>query len=253
MQFDRETSTQIVIVTIKDLQGYDPGDFAFRLGENWGVGQKEKNNGVVILVKPKSGNGKGRVFIATGYGLEGVLPDAVVNGAVIDNEMIPYFRQNDYYQGLASGVKVIMDITRGEYIAIPVLSNRKLPMEEGFSGIIPIIIIFVIITIMRSRRFILRKNLPYGCPGCCQEHSHRGLQRFFFDPELAADSADLRCSLWRRGAEEAGRLYPYGAIPTLLYHCLHMRPQYSQTIIFFRLAYQLSLCGILLNNHACIT
>jgi uncharacterized protein len=175
VQFDRETSTQIVIVTIKDLQGYDPGDFAFRLGENWGVGQKEKNNGVVILVKPKSGNGKGRVFIATGYGLEGVLPDAVVNGAVIDNEMIPYFRQNDYYQGLASGVKVIMDITRGEYTAEYYQQNTA--DGGGIAGIIPIIIIFVIITIMRSRRFYSPgKNLPLwiALGMLSGNHSHRG-------------------------------------------------------------------------------
>ena len=175
VQFDRETSTQIVIVTIKDLQGYDPGDFAFRLGENWGVGQKGKNNGVVILVKPKSGNEKGRVFIATGYGLEGVLPDAVVNGAVIDNEMIPYFRQNDYYNGLESGVKVIMDITRGEYTAEYYQQNSA--SEGGGAGLIIMVIIFVVITIMRSRRFYSPgKNLPLwiALGMLSGNHSHRG-------------------------------------------------------------------------------
>jgi uncharacterized protein len=74
VQFARTTSTQIVVVTIPDLEGNDPGDYAFRLGEKWGVGQKDKDNGIVILVKPKQGNSKGQVFIATGYGLEGFCP-----------------------------------------------------------------------------------------------------------------------------------------------------------------------------------
>src|SRR6056297_4342191 len=57
-QFARETSTQILVVTVQDLQGFDPGDFAFRLGEKWGVGQKGKDNGIVVLLKPKKGNEK---------------------------------------------------------------------------------------------------------------------------------------------------------------------------------------------------
>ena len=60
-------------------------------------GQKEKDNGLVILLQPKTATGKGEIFIATGYGLEGVLPDATLNGAVIDNEMIPRFKQGDYF------------------------------------------------------------------------------------------------------------------------------------------------------------
>ena len=79
VQFARETSTQIVVVTVSDLDGFEPGDFAFRLGENWGVGQKDKDNGIVILLKPKVGNSKGQIFIATVYGLEGEIPDTVLN------------------------------------------------------------------------------------------------------------------------------------------------------------------------------
>lgn len=154
-QFARETSTQIVVVTVQDLEGYDPGDFAFRLGENWGVGQKGKNNGLVILVKPKTEREQGRIFIATGYGLESVLPDAIVNGTIIDNEMIPYFKANNYYMGLEKGIDVIMDITRGEYTAANYQEN-----QAGQSGGLPIaliifILFFIVIPILRgrSRRF----------------------------------------------------------------------------------------------------
>lgn len=152
--FARETSTQIVIVTVKDLEGYDPGDYAFRIGDKWGVGQKGKENGVIILVKPKYGNERGRIFIATGYGLESVLPDAIVNGAIINTEIIPEFQNDNYYKGLDNGISVIMDITRGEYSAEFYEANQS-DSVEAIIVIIILIIIFIVIPWLRhrSRRF----------------------------------------------------------------------------------------------------
>jgi uncharacterized protein len=120
---------------------------------------------LVILLKPKTGPGdRGQVYIATGYGLEGVLPDAVVNGTIIDNEMIPYFRQDDYYRGLAGGINVIMDITRGEYTAEYYQQNYG--QKKG--SIIPFIIFFtlffVVFPILRGRRrryYSPGKSLPF--------------------------------------------------------------------------------------------
>lgn len=151
-QFARETSTQIVVVTVDDLQGYDPGDYAFRLGEKWGVGQKGKNNGITIILKPKQDNSKGQVFVATGYGLEGVLPDAVVNGTVIDNEMIPRFEKKDYYGGLVNGIKVIENITRGEYTAAQYQQKVAEQKGGGLPFIIILVLFFIIIPILRGRR-----------------------------------------------------------------------------------------------------
>ena len=116
-QFAKQTSTQIIVVTVPSLDGYDKADYAQRLGEKWGVGQKEKDNGLVVLLKPKTRDSRGEVYVATGYGLEGVLPDAIVNNAVVNTEMIPRFKQNDYFGGLAAGINVIMDIAGGEYTA----------------------------------------------------------------------------------------------------------------------------------------
>lgn len=162
-QFARETSTQIVVVTVKDLEGYDPGDYAFRLGEKWGVGQKGKDNGLVVLLKPKSGNESGQIFIATGYGLEGILPDAVVNGAIIDTEMIPHFKENNYFKGLESGINVIMDITRGEYTAEYYRENYA-QRSGGFPVLLILFIVFfVVIPIFRGRsrrHYSPGKNLP---------------------------------------------------------------------------------------------
>lgn len=162
VQFARETSTQIVVVTVSDLDGYDPGDYAVRLAEKWGAGQKGKDNGIVVLVKPKKGRSKGQVFIATGYGLEGVLPDAVVNGAIIDNEMIPRFKQGDYFGGLVGGIKVMMNITRGEYTADDYQQSVR-----GKGSAVPIIVFMVIMVISifgrgrRQRFYSPGRSLPF--------------------------------------------------------------------------------------------
>ncbi|HKI88536.1 MAG TPA: TPM domain-containing protein [Draconibacterium sp.] len=163
-QFARETSTQILVVTVEDLEGYAPGDYAQRLGEKWGVGQKGKDNGIVILLKPKKGVGKGQVFVATGYGLEGVLPDAVVNGTVVDNEMIPRFKQDDYFGGLVSGIKVIMDITRGEYTAAQYQQKVGNQKSGGIPALIFMVLFFVIFPILRMRRrrfYSPGRSLPF--------------------------------------------------------------------------------------------
>jgi len=164
VQFDRETSTQIAVVIVSDLDGYDPADYAVRLSEKWGVGQKGKDNGIIILLKPKHGNSKGQVFVATGYGLEGVLPDAVVNRTVVDQEMIPYFMENNYYKGLSAGIKVIMDITRGEYTADEYQQSYAKQKDGVIPGIFFFILLFIIISAIRGRRnrfYSPGKSLPF--------------------------------------------------------------------------------------------
>lgn len=116
VNFNDTTSIQIAVVTVKSLCSYDRASFAFQLGEQWGVGDKEFNTGVVVLVKPKVKREKGQVFIATGYGMEGVLPDAT-NSRIVQNEMIPRFKKNDYFGGIAAAARVIMEISGGEYSA----------------------------------------------------------------------------------------------------------------------------------------
>lgn len=163
VEFARETSTQILVVTVADLEGYDPSDYAVRLADNWGVGQKGKDNGLVILLKPKTNNSKGQVFVATGYGLEGVLPDAIINRTVVDYEMIPRFREGDYFGGLVSGIKVIMDLSREEYTA----EQYQERVASGGGGGIPFFIILLVIIFSvfgrgRRRRFYSPgRSLPF--------------------------------------------------------------------------------------------
>ena len=114
--FSDSTSNQICVVTISDLEGYEPADYAQRLGQKWGVGSS-KDNGVLILVKPRSVTEKYiDVFIATGYGIEGALPDALCK-RIINNQMGPFLRQDppDYYGAVEAAVSAIEPVMLGEY------------------------------------------------------------------------------------------------------------------------------------------
>lgn len=113
-RFARETSNQILVLIVDTLCGEEAADLAFAVGERWGIGQKDFNNGVVILIKPTGGSGTRRVFIATGYGLEGAIPDATCR-RIVDLEMLPRFKQGEYAQGIDSALDVLFALAKGEY------------------------------------------------------------------------------------------------------------------------------------------
>jgi uncharacterized protein len=108
--YNDTTSTQIAIVIINSTKGYPIDQYAFELGEEWGVGQQGKGNGVMVLVAVDDRD----IFIATGYGLEGALPDALVK-RIIENDAKPAFRQNNYYEGLNAATANIILLAKGEY------------------------------------------------------------------------------------------------------------------------------------------
>jgi uncharacterized protein len=162
--FNDSTSTQIAIVIVSDLQGYDKSDYAQRLAEKWGIGQKGLDNGVLILVKPKtSESARGDVFIAQGYGLEGVIPDLIC-AEIVDYEILPAFRAGDYYRGLDKATSTLISLARGEFTADQYGKSKK----NDFKGIGPIIffiIFLIVIMFIRSsggsnQKNIGRKGLP---------------------------------------------------------------------------------------------
>lgn len=110
--FEDTTSTAVVVVTIRSLDGAPISDYAFFLGREWGVGQEGKDNGVVVLLS----EGDREVFIATGYGVEGALPDAIAN-RIVETVMTPAFRKGDFYAGLDRGTDAIIQATKGEFDA----------------------------------------------------------------------------------------------------------------------------------------
>ncbi len=114
--FARHTSTQVAVVTVNDLDGREIAEYAQEIAEKWGIGQKDKNNGVIILVKPKTSDSQGRAFIGTGYGVEGALPD-VTCSRIVREVMIPHFKENDYSGGIEAGAVAVMKAVQGEYEA----------------------------------------------------------------------------------------------------------------------------------------
>jgi uncharacterized protein len=157
--FADSTTTQIAVVIVPSLNGYDKADFTDRLGEKWGVGTK-KNNGVIVLVKPKTGQERGEARISIGYGLEGIIPDAIAN-RIVDNELIPAFRENDYYKGIDAGTNVLIKLANKEFTAS---EYAKKGGESMWVGLIPLVIILVVIFLMRgsSRRNTMGgSSLPF--------------------------------------------------------------------------------------------
>lgn len=110
---DDSTSNQIAVVTVQSLEGMEPAEYATRIGEKWGVGSKDFNNGIVLLVKPKTPDSGGCVSIQVGYGLEGAIPDAYCR-RIIENDMLPHFREGDYYGGVSDAVDILTALASGE-------------------------------------------------------------------------------------------------------------------------------------------
>jgi len=144
LRFNNETSTQIYVVTYDDLQGYDIADFGVRLGQQWGIGQEGKNNGIVVLISPATK----KMTIQTGYGLEGAIPDALCF-RLIETVLKPSFREEKYFAGLDSATNVLMSLTRGEFKADDYLKKST---GGGIGVVFFLIFLTVMIFIMLSNR-----------------------------------------------------------------------------------------------------
>ena len=145
--FNDSTSTQIAIVIVPSLEGYDKADYSQRLAEKWGIGQKGRNNGVLILVKPKTADSNGQVQIAPGYGLEGVIPD-ITCGEIVDREILPSFRNGDYYGGLNNATNTLMSLAKREFSAAEYGHRAKKGGSKGVPFGLLIIIVFIIISMI---------------------------------------------------------------------------------------------------------
>ena len=139
--YNDSTSTQILVMLVDDLQGYDIHEYATKIGHSWGVGQKDKGNGLVILVKPKKGTQKGYVDISPGYGMEPYVTDATAK-KIIEKEMIPEFKEGHYYKGIEKAVDVIMDLCSGKFSQDDY--NKGTPLWVTIFIII-VVIIFILI------------------------------------------------------------------------------------------------------------
>jgi len=153
------TSTQVYIITVDDLMGYDLADFAFRIGEKWGIGQKGKDNGLIIMIKPRIGNQRGEAMIATGYGLEDVVPDAIAK-RIVERELIPYFQEGNYYGGLDKATTTIIGLASGKF------SGDEYLGQGGALVALPVIIFLTLFFILlfnirKARGSSIGHSIPF--------------------------------------------------------------------------------------------
>ena len=133
---EANTSNQIVVVTLKSLQGYDIADYGYQLGRYWGIGTSKFNNGLLLIVAPN----ERRVRIEVGYGLEGALPDATAQ-SILDEIILPLFKQSLYADGIISGTHAIIQAIKGEYQVSKAQQSSKNDKRKKRS-----FLIFVMIT-----------------------------------------------------------------------------------------------------------
>lgn len=146
-QFERETSNQLIVAVMPEVpDGYVMEDFTQRTAEAWGVGRKERENGMVLFVFPNSR----QLRVEVGYGLEGAVPDALANRVIMD-EIVPWFRAGDLGGGIVNGADKLMAAARGEYEGTgkTVAEEQAVPGEVGAAFIFWIILIIALMIIIQ--------------------------------------------------------------------------------------------------------
>lgn len=138
--YDDSTSTQIAIVMESTLEGDDIFDYSYRLASEWGIGREGKSNGILIYVALSDR----RLYIQTGYGAEGFLPDALAR-RIIDNVIAPNFKAGRYYAGFDQATDVIIKLGNGEY------QNDQVYQDDFPWGFLVILAIFILIIILINR------------------------------------------------------------------------------------------------------
>ena len=146
-QFEQATGKQVVVVTLRSLQGYPIEDFGYQLGRRWGIGQKAKNTGALLIVAPN----ERKVRIEVGYGLEGTLTDAA-SRIVIEREILPNFRNGDFNGGVVAGTAAIVTLLGGNPSATGVLPNAQPANDfEAPWTLLITLAIFIIVLSLRNR------------------------------------------------------------------------------------------------------
>jgi uncharacterized protein len=146
-----QTGRQFVVATVKSLEGRPIEDYAYQLGRHWGIGQKEEDDGVILLVAPN----ERKVWIATGYGAGAFLTDAV-SGVIIREAILPQFKKNppDYGAGITAGADaIIKQMSRPpEQAQANVAKARKQESarQKGGAGFLPVIFILIVLFILFS-------------------------------------------------------------------------------------------------------
>ena len=183
-KFNLESSNQICILIIDSLSGLDENDFSTQLFNKWGIGQGDKDNGLLILIKPTQKEGGRKVYINVGYGLEASVTDLAAK-QVIEKIIIPNFKAGNIYQALDEATTVLMKQAQGEF-------NDKLTTKTNKSPLIFLVFLIPFFFILFSELFLSKTGeqidiskrgsqrvspfsyLPFFIPGSFSNHNSFG-------------------------------------------------------------------------------
>ena len=170
-EHERSTGQQIVVVTVKSLQGYPIEQFGYQLGRYWGIGEKRLNNGAILLVAPN----ERKVRIEVGYGLEGTLTDAQ-SRVIIEQSILPAFRRSDFNGGILNGTQAILRVLGGNPVSSEPSAHPAGYQSPPWQGVLPLAIwsllffggwgVFIVSWLRHRKdpkyRAINRRNSPFG-------------------------------------------------------------------------------------------
>jgi uncharacterized protein len=164
-RFYDSTSIEIVVVTLQTLDGYEVDDVAYAYGKSWQVGNKQKDNGIILLVslEPR------KVRIEAGRGMDGALPDGLA-GTIIRREIIPYLKQNKYFEAFDFGTTGIIQATKGEY-KMDDPSDRRDSKGKGGSSFMSVLLMIIVVIVILS--IISRKGGGGGNGGMLTRRGYR--------------------------------------------------------------------------------
>jgi uncharacterized protein len=156
-QLEEKSTDQLVIYTARSLQGYPIEDFGYQLGRTWGIGQKDKNNGVLLIVAPNDR----KVRIEVGRGLEPLLTDAMTK-LIIENAILPAFRRGDFAAGIKAGVHDIRDVLLGDAEAVKERARGGAKRTSNFdpTGLIFFLLILGVILFIFWSEYRQAKAMP---------------------------------------------------------------------------------------------
>jgi uncharacterized protein len=159
-QFEQETGHQVAVLTVPTLEGEDIEGFSIRVAENWKIGKKGFDNGVILVVAVKDR----RLRLEVGYGLEGVLPDAIAK-TITSQYIVPHFRSQDYAGGIIAGMDAVMKVIRQE--PLPESARRRNNEQDGgLNSIAMLVITLALFGFMAyASRANRRKNNVWGTRG----------------------------------------------------------------------------------------
>jgi len=167
VEFETKTTGQLVVVTLKSLQGTSIEDYGYQLGRHWQIGQKEKNTGALLIVAPN----ERKVRVEVGYGFEGTLTDAV-SKLIIENSIIPRLRVNDFAGGIGRGVD---DIIQAVSVDSEEWKARAKQRPDDQPSLVDVLVLafflFIFFMIVRS---VARQGRGYAQPGGGPRRGRRG-------------------------------------------------------------------------------